>query len=143
MWNIIYLSRQTYPCELNTSKEFKMRQIDYFAEICNVLFVISCQEIASNSRFSFAGKSWQNAASVDGEEQNKKLPPVEIKARTSWLSCQCSAEWAKTTFNCQNCLNCQILKSRFFSQVFPKLDHSANITRIALIDWISCWINFC
>ena len=32
---------------------------------------------------SFSGKSRQNPASIDREEQNKKLPPVVIEPRTS------------------------------------------------------------
>ena len=33
-------------------------------------------EVFYNS--SISAKFWQNPASIDGEEQNKKLPPVEL-----------------------------------------------------------------
>ena len=34
----------------------------------------------------FSAKSWQNPASMDKEEQNKKLPLVDIEPTTSWSS---------------------------------------------------------
>ena len=38
-------------------------------------------EFFCNSLFS--AKSWQNPASIDGEEQNKKLPLLDIEPMTS------------------------------------------------------------
>ena len=36
-----------------------------------------------NLNLLFYAKSWQHNGSIDGEKQNKKLPPVGIEPRTS------------------------------------------------------------
>ena len=43
----------------------------------------------------FPAKSWQDPASIDGEEQNKKLPPQGIELTTSRSSVQCSTDCAR------------------------------------------------
>ena len=35
------------------------------------------------------------------KENRQNLPPVRIEPRTSGSSCQCSTNWAKSTFSCQ------------------------------------------
>ena len=43
----------------------------------------------------FSAKSCQNPASIDGEEQNKKLPLLGIELTTSSLSVQWSTDYAR------------------------------------------------
>ena len=70
---------------------------------------IAAIEFFYNSLFS--ARSWQNPASIDGKEQNKKkLPPVGIELTTSWSSIQCSTDWAKSLFGCL-CELLRLLKS--------------------------------
>ena len=83
---------------------FCANSLSAFGLLCTTLNL--CLILASTVEFfynsSFSGKSWQNLASIDGEEQNITLPPVRIESKTSWLSCQCSTEWAESTFSCQS-----------------------------------------